>query len=69
MVRLYTMPHIFLLDFFFVIFLNIQIIRTILSCQIKKIYRGSLLFFSTTKKGTIIPFRENKQQLKIQASI
>lgn len=31
--------------------LNIQIIRTILSCQIKKIYRGSLgFFFSTTKK-------------------
>lgn len=30
--------------------LNIQIIRTILSCQIKKIYRGSLGFFSTTKR-------------------
>lgn len=46
------MPHTlaaFLLDFSF-ISLNIQIIRTILSCQIKKIYRGSLGFFSTTKK-------------------
>lgn len=31
--------------FFSFISLNIQIIRTILSCQIKKIYRGSLGFF------------------------
>ena len=46
------MPHIlaaFLWGFFLFISLNIQIIRTILSCQIKKIYRGSLGFFSTTK--------------------
>lgn len=33
------------LCFFSFISLNIQIIRTILSCQIKKIYRGSLGFF------------------------
>lgn len=40
----------FFMFFFPFISLNIQIIRTILSCQIKKIYRGSLGFFSTTKK-------------------
>lgn len=46
---------LFLRFFLSFISLNIQIIRTILSCQIKKIYRGSLgsFFFSfnsTTKK-------------------
>lgn len=71
------MPHIlaaFFIVFFFCCFflfisLNIQIIRTILSCQIKKIYRGSLGFFPLPKKGMVNTFRENKQQLKIRASI
>lgn len=69
------MPHTlaaFSWDFFknlFICFLDIQIIRTILSCQIKKIYHGSLGFFSTTKTGMANTFRENKQQLKIRASI
>lgn len=46
--RRLPMPHTlaaFLCFFFPFISLNIQIIRTILSCQIKKIYRGSLGFF------------------------
>lgn len=60
----------FFMFFFPFISLNIQIIRTILSCQIKKIYRGSLgFFFPLPKKGMINTFRENKQQLKIRASI
>lgn len=58
------------LCFFSFISLNIQIIRTILSCQIKKIYRGSLgFFFPLPKEGMVNTFRENKQQLKIRASI
>lgn len=63
-------PHTlasFFIGFSF-ISLNIQIIRTILSCQIKKIYRGSLVFFHYQKRY-VNTFRENKQQLKIRASI
>lgn len=49
-----TAPNATYLIFFFIGFsfisLNIQIIRTILSCQIKNIYRGSLFFFSLPKK-------------------
>uniref|UniRef100_A0A0E9WXL1 Uncharacterized protein n=1 Tax=Anguilla anguilla TaxID=7936 RepID=A0A0E9WXL1_ANGAN len=42
--------HYFFFSFYFgFFFLNIQIIRTILSCQIKKIYCGSL-FFPLPKK-------------------
>lgn len=66
------MPHILaaFYVFFSFISLNIQIIRTILSCQIKKIYRGSLgFFFPLPKEGMVNTFRENKQQLKIRASI
>lgn len=45
--------------------LNIQIIRTILSCQIKKIYRGSLGFFSTTKKeGMVNTFQREQATVK-----
>lgn len=56
-------------------FSSIQIIHTILSCQIKKIYGGSMLgffFFSLQKKkkrtGYIETLKEYRQkQLKIQA--
>lgn len=70
--RRLPMPHILaaFYVFFSFISLNIQIIRTILSCQIKKIYRGSLgFFFPLPKEGMVNTFRENKQQLKIRASI
>lgn len=48
------------------LFSSIQIIHNILSCQIKKIYGGSLLgFFSTTeKKGYIETFKEYRQTVK-----
>lgn len=69
-----TMSH-YCCNFFW----NIQIICTILSCQIKKIYCGSLLclyvclcvcFFHYQKKVHRYLFcKRNKQQLKIQASL
>lgn len=51
------------------LFSSIQIIHNILSCQIKKIYGGSLLgFFSTTeRKGTLKPLKSTGKQLKTQA--
>lgn len=63
-----------------IFFWNIQIICTILSCQIKKIYCGSLLclyaclcvcFFHYQKKKVhrYLFCKRNKQQLKIQASL
>lgn len=57
----------FLMGFLRLLFisLNIQIIRTILSCQIKKIYRGSLEFFSTTKKeGMVNTFQREQATVK-----
>lgn len=62
------MPHT-LAAFFYQVFLfislNIQIIRTILSCQIKKIYRGSLgFFFPLPKKGTVNTFQREQATVK-----
>lgn len=47
-------------------FSSIQIIHTILSCQIKKIYGGSLLgfFFTTEKKGTLKPLKSTGKTVK-----
>lgn len=48
------------------LFSSIQIIHTILSCQIKKIYGGSLLgfFFSLQKKGTLKPLKSTGKTVK-----